>query len=102
MRHQGVGSVKRSDPQQTAEATTIQHKMQGLFEFQGHARQPFQGQQVGTVGLRMTAVAEPFKLTLLCGAKALGASCEVGLLQRPSNQAPADLRPRARPGNLVR
>jgi hypothetical protein len=50
----------------------------------------------------MAAVAEPFELTLLGRAKAPGASCEVGLFQRPSSQAPADLRPRARPGNRVR
>ena len=102
MRLQWVGSVEWSDPQQPAEAATIQHQMQGLFQFQGHVRQPFQGQQVGTAGLRMAAVTEPFELTLLSRAKAPGASCEVGLLQRPSNQAPADLSPRARPGNRVR
>ena len=65
MRQQGVGSVERSDPQQPAEATTVQHQMQGLFEFEGHVRQPFQSQKVCTAGLRMAAVAEPFKLTLL-------------------------------------
>ena len=51
--------------QQPAEATTVQHQMQGLFEFEGHVRQPFQSQKVCTAGLRMAAVAEPFKLTLL-------------------------------------
>ena len=102
MRLQWVGSVEWSDPQQPAEAATIQHQMQGLFQFQGHVRQPFQGQQVGTIGFRMATVTEPFELTLLCRAKAPGASSEVGLLQRPSSQAPADFRPRARPGNRVR
>ena len=102
MREQGVGSVERTDPQQTAEAATVQHQMQGLFELQGHVRQPFEGEKVGTAGLGMAAVAEPFELTLLGRAKAPGASGEVGLLQRPSSQAPADLRPRARPGNRVR
>ena len=76
--------------------------MQVLLQLATEVGQPLKRQQVGTVAFRMAAVTQAFQLALLAGAQSLGASAEVGLLHRPSNQAPADRRPREAPGMRVR
>ena len=50
----------------------------------------------------MTAMAQSLQLVLLAGAQTAAAPAEVGLLQRLSNQAPAERSPRESPGKRVR
>lgn len=76
--------------------------MKVFLEFEAELGQAFQGEQVSPAAFRMAAMAEAFKLTLLAWTQATGSSAEVRLLQRPSNQAPADRSPRVAPGRRVR
>jgi hypothetical protein len=50
----------------------------------------------------MAALTEAIELTLLAATQAFGASTEMGLFQRFSNQAPAERTPTDRPGMRVR
>ena len=76
--------------------------MQGDLQLQHHCRQSFQGKQISSAPLRMTALAQTVELALLAVAQPFGASAEMGLFQRFRNQAPAERRPRESPGSRVR
>ena len=76
--------------------------MQGHLEIQNQIRQSFEAQQIGPAALRMTPMTQALQLTLLAGAQTAAAPSQVGLLQRLSNQAPAERSPRDNPGRRVR
>ncbi len=76
--------------------------MQGHLEIQNQIRQSFEAQQIGPAALRMTTMTQALQLTLLAGAQTAAAPSQVGLLQRLSNQAPAERSPRDSPGRRVR
>ena len=76
--------------------------MQGHLEIQNQIRQSFEAQQIGPAALRMTPMTQALQLTLLAGAQTAAAPSQVGLLQRLSNQAPAERSPRDSPGRRVR
>ena len=76
--------------------------MQGHLEIQNQIRQSFEAQQIGPAAFRMTTMTQALQLTLLAGAQTAAAPSQVGLLQRLSNQAPAERSPRDNPGRRVR
>ena len=76
--------------------------MQGHLEIQNQIRQSFEAEQIGPAALRMTTMTQALQLTLLAGAQTAAAPSQVGLLQRLSNQAPAERSPRDNPGRRVR
>ena len=76
--------------------------MQGHLEIQNQIRQSFEAQQIGPAALRMTPMTEALQLALLAWAQTAAAPSQVGLLQRLSNQAPAERSPRDNPGRRVR
>ena len=97
-----IASGEGAQPEQAAEATAVEHQMQWHLQIQHQLRQAFQAQQIGAAVFGMTAMAQALQLTLLAGAQTATAPPEMGLLQRLSNQAPAERSPRERPGSRVR
>ena len=98
----GIATRERPQPEQATQATAVQHQMQGHLQIENQIGQAFEAQQISAAIFRMTAMAEALQLTLLAGAQTAAAPAEVGLLQRPSNQAPAERSPRDSPGRRVR
>ena len=101
MVQRGVVARERAEPQESAQATTINDQMQWGLEFQHKLTQALQGEQLEAV-LWMAALTEAIELTLLAATQAFGAATEMSLFQRFSNQAPAERTPTDRPGIRVR
>ena len=76
--------------------------MKWHLQIQHQIRQTFKAQQIGAAVFGMTAMAQAVQLALLAGAQPAAAPSEVRLLQRLSNQAPAERSPRESPGRRVR
>ena len=97
-----VGAHQRAQPKQAAEAAAVEHQVHRQLQLVHELRQSLQGEQVGAVVFRVAALTEPIQLALLTGAQAFGPAAEMRLSQWFSSQAPADRRPRDRPGRRVR
>ena len=97
-----IATAEGTQPEQAAEATAIQDQMQWHFQIQNQIGQPFEAQEIGAAVFGMTAMAQALQLALLAWAQTATAPSEMGLLQRLSNQAPAERSPRERPGSRVR
>ena len=97
-----IAAGERAQPKQAAEATAVQHQMQWHFQIQHEICKAFEAQQIGAAVFGMTAMAQALQLPLLAGAQTTATPAEMGLLQRFSNQAPAERKLRESPGRRVR
>ena len=77
-------------------------QMQCCLQLQGQFGEPLQGQQIHTAFIGVTAMAEALQLFELRWTQTTRASCQVGLLQGLTSQAPAAFSPSDNPGRRVR
>ena len=76
--------------------------MQWHLQIQHEICKAFEAQQIGAAVFGMTAMAQALQLPLLAWAQTTATPAEMGLLQRFSNQAPAERKLSESPGRRVR
>ena len=99
---QSIRLSQWADPEETADPPVVKKQMQCCLQLQGQFGEPLQGQQIRTAFIGVTAMAEALQLFELRWTQTTRASCQVGLLQGLTSQAPAAFSPSDNPGRRVR